>query len=656
MDVDALVFNGIDASSGKYLFPPVSPEDISKAALGIAKDPVHLKELRQWHHRVTESTFGPKEGVDPKNLWETGWGVIFAHNADPAVKEALRPLLERRQRQAGRAQEHRYREFTGDRGYRPGESKQQFLGRQGAGPGPANPDVVPYYLLIVGDPKAISYSFQYQMDVQYAVGRLHFDRVEDYANYARSVVDAESGGVQLPRRASFFATRHPGDRATELSSAELAAPLVNQLAAETVGRWDVDGVLGEGATKERLDALLGGGDTPGLLFTATHGVGFPKGHPQQLRHQGGFLCQDWPGHRAWTDALSDKLHYYSADDVRLDAGVLGLVSFHFACFGAGTPQFDDFAHNGTRRELAPHPIVAALPQQLLGHPGGAASAVVGHVDRAWGYSFLWPQAGRQTEVYRSCLARLLDGHPVGSAFEYLNERYAELAADLSVELEDVEFGAEPDHVQLAAMWTAHNDARGFVILGDPAVRLLGGFDDVEPVPEAGPEVWKEVTPQDPPTPLTTKTTPDPRPPQPQPSGPPPDLAEVDYGLRDSLREMRERLGGALRSVTESLGGALQRAIEDATELEVATYVAEDLSSVTFDRTTKRFEGATLAALTRLSIDGDTAVLVPDQAAGINEELWKLHVAMLEQARSAQQELLRTAASTVAGLLSALKIL
>ena len=89
MDADTLVFNGIDASTGKYLFPPLSPEEISKAALGIASDPVHLKELRQWHHRVSESTFGPKEGVDPKNLWETGWGVIFAHDANPAIKDAL---------------------------------------------------------------------------------------------------------------------------------------------------------------------------------------------------------------------------------------------------------------------------------------------------------------------------------------------------------------------------------------------------------------------------------------------------------------------------------------------------------------------------------------------------------------------------------------
>jgi hypothetical protein len=459
--------NGIDATTGDYLLPAASIADFAAGAADWVPGGADAGELRARRHRAAERFYAPVHGVDVRDLTQTGWAVVFAVDADPAVRDALQPLLQHRMELAGA----RYRELAGTTGYRAGETKQAFLRRLGIGSSPVDPDVLPYYLLLVGPPEEIPFEVQYQLGVQYAVGRLAFDDVDAYRRYAANVVVAESAVRRAtPRstRLALFAPRHEGDEPTGHSTEHLIAPLAATLDAAPA--WEVTTAVAADATKDRLLTLLNARDPPDVLLAAGHGLGFPPQHAAQRRHQGALLCQEWPGRGT---GPVEPTHWFGADDVaRLDGPDLtGMITVLVACFGAGTPRLDGFRlPGGSSAVLARRPFVAALPQALLGREGGALAAV-GHVDRVWSYSFFLPGTEAQTATFRSVLSALQEGRPVGSALEYVSGRYAELAADLSGVLTEREQGRRIPDRAVAELRAACSDARSFLLLGDPAVRV-----------------------------------------------------------------------------------------------------------------------------------------------------------------------------------------
>lgn len=493
MSEELLTFNGVNGATGKYALPPMSPTALGKFVAGQSV-PQNIKELKERKNQ-DEDHLAIIEGRDPKLLSETGWGVIFAKDADPAVKEALSDLIKLRQEQAGPL----FKIYEGKSSYQPRESKVDFLkGRKAATFGRVVPEQMPYYLLIVGSPKHIPYSFQYQLDVQYAVGRIHFETLQEYANYASSVVAAETGKVKLSRQINLFGVANPDDRATESSCERLIQPVLADLQKEHPS-WQVTAFTREQATKSQLKELLGGPQAPALLFSATHGMEFPMEDMHQIPHQGALLCQDWPGPKNHLGPIPQD-YYLAGDDIEDGANLLGLIAMCFACYGAGTPLMDEFSRQAfkDREQIAPYPFLAGLPTRLLGHPKGGALAVIGHIERAWGYSFAWPgaRAQKQTQTFDGAFKRLLEGHPVGSALELFNERYAEFATALSHELQEIE--DEPryryDPNELAALWTANNDARDYVVLGDPAARLPV-IESAQPIVERAPIVVNSVSGQ-----------------------------------------------------------------------------------------------------------------------------------------------------------------
>jgi len=669
-----LSFNGINGSTGRYAIDPMPLKHFRDLAVGpligrvdTAAEKELKGELKRRRDRDKQTNYAPKAGVDLKNLKETGWGVIFANNPDrsatQAIYEALSPLLKLREKQAGGNHKAggRYCEYLGPDAYRQGETKQDFLMRHGVGPGPVDTDVIPYYLLIVGDPETIPFRFQYQLDVQFAVGRIYFDTLDEYAAYAQSVVASEKGTLALPRRAAIFATANDGDAATKMSLDQLATPLAEwaEKPATTKLPWVVDKYLGEEATKARLTRLLGD-EAPAFLFTASHGMMYDSGDLRQFAQQGALLCQDWPG-PAFEGPTPDSF-FFAGDDVAPDANIFGTIAMHFACFGAGTPHFSDFSPPGQPPSMAPRSFVGRLPQKLIGHPRGGALAVIGHVERAWGCSFSWDRAGSQTEVFKSTIKYLMEGYPVGSALEFFNGRYAELSSDLSSQVEEVNNGRDVDPYLLSSLWTASNDARSYSVVGDPAVRLWLA-EETEPASRpvletiAMPDIRVNIIAPEQPAPpaqAAPQTSASVTPQQPAPVQPPAaaqySSAMVDYAWGDSAKAA----ASSLKDAAQTIGAWLAESFQTVTSVQVSTYVSDNIDDVKYEGGS--FTGAKLRAMTIASLDGNTKVCVPEQQDKVDDALWKIHSDIFDKALANRVEMLRTAAAAIASLVPGGKLL
>ena len=446
-----LYFNGVRADSGTY-----------------AREPM---ELRRFFASLPRPHGGDERplmpGLDPRDLADTGWGVVFAETIGDDVKEALGPLLHHRRAQAT-ARDDRYRE----RLYHGWQTAADLLEALGTSPGNPMDGHSPYYVLLVGDPTQVPFEVQNQLAVACAAGRICFNTAEDYARYAAAVVEAEAKGAEhvRPRTAAVFGVENPEDQITRLCTEYLVRPLVERLATDRPD-WQVEAIEREATTKQRLADLLGGPQTPTLLLTVSHGLVFYSGDRDQLRHQGALLCREWPGAAGWKKRIPESF-FFSADDVATDADLSGRITFHFACYSGGSPELDALARDTSqgRERIAPRPFLARLPQRLL---RGGALASIAHVDQAFEDAFLWRPAGKESQIqtFVATLGQLMDGLPVGHAVEAFNLKHSIIGNMLLSSHLNLDGQAAIDDVKYSQLWTGYHDARNYVVFGDPAARL-----------------------------------------------------------------------------------------------------------------------------------------------------------------------------------------
>jgi len=405
--------------------------------------------------------------VDPHDLRRARWGLVATPATFRRLEAQLRPLLEQRQTQMEEPGPIEPLFFDHP------QTAASFLLRRGETAGTIRPEIVPYYLLIVGGPEEIPWEFQYGLADDHAVGRIAFDDAADYGRYARAVVAAERDGSKLPRQTMIFSVENPGDDATTLLGRYLTTPLFRDLSGYVPG-WEIRLQRGAQASRDHLERLLAeGARAPGLLLVSSHGQLVRReewGDEMQRRFQGAVMCQRNGGSRR-----------FSAFDLAAKADLLGQIAFLFACYGAGTPRYDNYpasddpetAFRDSYREIAPRPFVAQLPQALLRR---GTLGVVGHVDRGWALSFVWTVGDRMLSSVGSLedsLKRLLLGDRIGHALRPLQRRGAALSSRIARTLDSIRQGSTVDPEYFAEQWIIHNDARNVVLLGDPAVYLLG---------------------------------------------------------------------------------------------------------------------------------------------------------------------------------------
>lgn len=475
-DTDVAIPFGVSARTGRPL--NVLTDDAVEAMLGREREPSPEAAALAGRADAEGLAFAVEGGIDANDLGQAGWGVIFAPSVCQAVKDALGPLLDHR-----RAKAEPFKVFDGPNGYLKGDTANDWLKRRNVRMDVVNPELgVPFYLLLVGPPDEIPFEFQYSLDIYWAVGRLWFETADEFRQYAESVIRYENATtVPTGRHAVMFATEHDFDAATQLFMRQVARPLsTGEGGSSSVWarqKFELEAFFGDNATKSTLANILLGKEhgTPALLFSGSHGMEFTFDDPRQSDSQGAIVCQDWGGF-----GNIKEEHWFAGSDVPTDAKLHGMIHFFFACHGGGCPELDNYDRlNKQPRRIAQKPFFSRLPQKMLSHPQGGALAGLAHIERAWAYSFQGQRGGSQIQGFRDVIGRLLRGERIGQATDMFNMRWAALSAELADLHADLLHGADVPMKTLGNLWVARDDARNFMIFGDPAVRLR-----VEDMPQA----------------------------------------------------------------------------------------------------------------------------------------------------------------------------
>lgn len=472
-DVDLLLANPRE-------FAPVLDEGMSPGAALVGQKP--KKDATQNRS---------DRGAARSDLSKQRWGVIVPEgDVGDALLSAMRPLIEFRAAEQGakpiefRALPNMDRKRSEDWLFKIyGDLKIEDVDR-------------PMYLCLLGSPEQVSLEFQQTVIHSAYIGRVHFSKLDGsvdldgYAEYAQKVVRYARNGLSPEPPELLYYVARDGTRATANAVPKLVVPSV-EASKRAVQRGKLNASIREiqaDSVRRLLDAqnaAPNGKPRPSVMLSVTHGLGGNENDygsfEAQRRRQGALVL----GRKELLDA----------EAIAKETFLPGGLWLCFACFGAGTPTVSEYfnwlselAKLGEYRNSAEIVLqalassgpgfIASLPQAALRNPNGPL-AVIGHIDLAWNFSYIDldnPAESRSFKFTRA-LHAMAKGERMGVAHDEIMEWFRTTNFQLSTMYsasEDARINKRPDPIdpkKRGPVWLLRNDLRGYVLLGDPAVRL-----------------------------------------------------------------------------------------------------------------------------------------------------------------------------------------
>lgn len=423
---------------------PIIPDDVSLADLVVPQQ----RSVEQ------TATFLGDPGGDPNDLAAQRWGIVLPEGADhPAILEALRPLLEAREREQGAPVREPYLVPAGlsEKGAEDWVEDYEYTDEP--------EEERPRYLLLVGDLDAIPASLQRALAAVAWVGRITgtLDELTQYAQKAAAEANAGTPTIHV------FPVID-GTEATRVARDAWMTPITDQLRAKgsvavpDAERWSAADLA----------------DRSGVLITSSHG--------HHAGADGDFRTLQGAPHLGTDELLTPE----RIRSMRFMPGGLWLP---VACHGGGMVTesvYRPWMHrlygetlprrlDAALSALSPdgRPFVSGVVRAAIGHDAGPLG-VIAHVDTAWTWAF--KQATRSSSRPKTLLDLLhaaSRGRRLGVIHRVLVDRCRHLddRLDRLARKAQRDRDTQVDRDQEAQLRLMRADLGGYLLFGDPAATV-----------------------------------------------------------------------------------------------------------------------------------------------------------------------------------------